>query len=217
MKQAYARLCWAVGGLLIAVGAVLFLSFLRSLAPGAAQALPFPLGPNGYYFVAFAGSALVAWGGCLFAAARGPAGRTIGTATAIGLTLAAAQRILVWFLGDFAWAGELLRYEATLLLLLALAFVWLRPATREGEPRWGGLAGSAAISLLLALNLALPYTPLGRRGSEAALRLDAPSAVGRAGEPLPDLALHELDGTPLRLSDLRGQRVVLTFERSVDW
>jgi hypothetical protein len=34
-----------------------------------------------------------------------------------------------WFMGDYyAWAGDVLRYEAALFLVLALAFVWLRPA-----------------------------------------------------------------------------------------
>ena len=40
---------------------------------------------------------------------------------------------------------------------------------------------------------------------------------GRTGEVLPDFTLRDLDGVPVRLSDLRDQRVLLTFERSVDW
>ena len=80
----------------------------------------------------------------------------------------------------------------------------------------GRAAGAIGILLLLALNLALPYTA-GRRGSEAAVRMDAPGAVGRVGETLPDFELPDLDGEPVRLADFRGHRVVLTFERSLDW
>jgi cytochrome oxidase Cu insertion factor (SCO1/SenC/PrrC family) len=81
----------------------------------------------------------------------------------------------------------------------------------------GRHAGPLLILLLFALNLALPYTPLGRRGSDAAVRHDVPGAAGAIGERLPDFELPDLDGRPLRLSDLRGHRVVLTFERSLDW
>jgi peroxiredoxin len=37
------------------------------------------------------------------------------------------------------------------------------------------------------------------------------------GERLPDFELLDLEGEPVRLSDLRGHRVLLTFERSLDW
>jgi cytochrome oxidase Cu insertion factor (SCO1/SenC/PrrC family) len=79
-----------------------------------------------------------------------------------------------------------------------------------------GLA-TAAIVLLLALDLILPGTSLGRRGNEAAVRAEAEGAVARIGQPLPVLSLTDLDGAPLRLADLRGHRVLITFERSVDW
>jgi hypothetical protein len=81
----------------------------------------------------------------------------------------------------------------------------------------GRTLGSALILLLFALDVALPYTPLGRRGSEAAVRSDVAGAFGAVGERLPDFELPDLDGSYLRLSDLRGYRVVLTFERSLDW
>jgi len=80
------------------------------------------------YFVAFTGCALVAWGGGLLGAARRPEGsRALGTATAVGLVLAALYRMVAWLMGDYAFLGNLLRGEAALFLLLALAFVWLRP------------------------------------------------------------------------------------------
>jgi cytochrome oxidase Cu insertion factor (SCO1/SenC/PrrC family) len=80
--------------------------------------------------------------------------------------------------------------------------------------RW---LATAAILLLLALDAALPSTSVGRRGTEAQVRADVESASVRVGEKLPDFELRDIDGTPLRLADLRGHRVLITFERSVDW
>ena len=80
--------------------------------------------------------------------------------------------------------------------------------------RW---LGTAVILLLLAIDAALPSTPIGRRGSDAQVRADVESASVRVGEKLPDFALDDIDGTRLRLADLRGRRVLITFERSVDW
>ncbi len=80
--------------------------------------------------------------------------------------------------------------------------------------RW---LATAAIVALLALDLFLPSTSLGRRGTEAAARADIDGAVGAIGETLPDIALPSLEGDLVRLSDLRGHRVLLIFERSVDW
>ena len=79
------------------------------------------------------------------------------------------------------------------------------------------LLASLGIVSLLALDLALPWTSLGRRGTEARARHDVPDAFAEVGAPFPDFVLPDLSGDPVRLADLRGQRVVLTFERSVDW
>lgn len=59
------------------------------------------------------------------------------------------------------------------------------------------------LGLLLLLALGLVYW-FGR---------DRPSAppTGLSGEPAPDVTLTPLDGTPLRLADLRGSVVVLNF------
>ncbi len=81
----------------------------------------------------------------------------------------------------------------------------------------GRVLGTIVIVGLLALAIGLPYTPFGRRGSEAALRRDVPDAVGTVGERLPELSLQDLVGNPISLAKFRGQRVVLTFERSLDW
>jgi len=79
------------------------------------------------------------------------------------------------------------------------------------------ILATLAIVLLLALDLALPATPIGRRGTEARARRDVPTAFGVSRAVFPDFVLPDLDGVPVRLSDLRGKRVILTFERSVDW
>ena len=80
--------------------------------------------------MAFAGCAMVAWGGALIGVARRPEhGAAVAIATAFALVLMALYRIAGWFLGDIAHLGELPRREAGIFLLLALAFVWLRPRT----------------------------------------------------------------------------------------
>jgi cytochrome oxidase Cu insertion factor (SCO1/SenC/PrrC family) len=80
--------------------------------------------------------------------------------------------------------------------------------------RW---LGTFVIAALFVLNLLLPQTSLGRRGTEAALRSDLPDPVVATGQPLPDFTLEDLDGEPVRLADFRGHPTLVTFERSVDW
>ncbi|MFQ5699822.1 MAG: hypothetical protein ACE5IL_16285 [Myxococcota bacterium] len=81
----------------------------------------------------------------------------------------------------------------------------------------GRMAGTLVIGLLLILDLALPSTPLGRRGSDPQVRHDVAGAVGQVGQPLPDLTWTTLEGERVSLADFRGHRLVLTFERSLDW
>ncbi|MEE8580751.1 MAG: hypothetical protein V3T33_04095 [Myxococcota bacterium] len=125
--SAYRVLCGTLGALLCVRGLVFFANFFAFQRPGSTPTIP--TGPVGYYFVAFAGCALLGWGGGLLGAARHPlAGRTIGTASALALVLSAFYRIAAWVVGDYhLWLGSLPRVEAALFLLLALAFVWLRP------------------------------------------------------------------------------------------
>jgi hypothetical protein len=80
--------------------------------------------------------------------------------------------------------------------------------------RWLATVG---IALLLVLDVALPYTELGRRGSEAQVRSDVAIVDVRVGAPAPDLALRTLEGEPLSLAEFRGHPLLVTFERSVDW
>ena len=125
---AYRALCGIAGALFVASGLWFVAGFLRAQAPGGAVGGPIPLGVGGLYMLAFAGCALVGWGGALIGAARQPrTHRTVGTATAFALVLMAVYRIAAWALGDYSFLGDLLRVEAALFLVLALGFVWLRP------------------------------------------------------------------------------------------
>lgn len=123
----YAWLCGVLGIALALLGLAFVGAFFAYHAPGSEAGIP--TGPVGFYFVAFAGCALVAWGGSLLALVRQPeTGRAVGTASALALVLMALYRMAGWVMGDYyAWAGELLRVEAAIFLLLALAFLWLRP------------------------------------------------------------------------------------------
>jgi hypothetical protein len=127
-RAIYRALCAVLGVLLALVGLLAFGAFISYHLPGADPGIP--TGPTGFYFVAFSGCALIAWGGCLIGAARRPEGaRAVGTASAVGLVMCALMRIVAWIVGDYyEWAGELLRVEAAIFLVLALAFLWLRPA-----------------------------------------------------------------------------------------
>ena len=69
---------------------------------------------------------------------------------------------------------------------------------------------------LLFLNLLLPSADMSARGAENRVREDLASelAIGRS---LPELELVDLQGRVHTREDLLGHRVLLTFERSVDW
>jgi hypothetical protein len=124
----YRIVCGLMGAAFTLFGLGSFVAFFRYHAPDGAPPAPFEIGPHGMYFVAFTGCALVAWGGALLGAARRPEGsRTLGTASAFALSLMALYRMIAWIVGDYAALGELLRGEAAVFLLLALALVWLRP------------------------------------------------------------------------------------------
>ena len=80
------------------------------------------------------------------------------------------------------------------------------------------LRGLATIALLglLGLNVMLPSTSPGRRGTETLVRADVESHAV-LGQRLPELELVALDGRAYSRGDLLGHRVLLTFERSLDW
>lgn len=117
-----AALCLLVGTLFIAafLDRALFQVFTHPL---------FDTNYWGYYLVGFSGSALIAWGGCLIAAARRPEQAAgVGTATAAGLILASIVRLLARYSGEYRVADDAFRLEAAVLALVALAFIWLRPS-----------------------------------------------------------------------------------------
>ena len=107
---------------------MLVADFIMYQRPHSVPAIP--TGPVGHYFAAFTGCALIGWGGGLIGAARQPSsGLTVGTFTALALVLNALYRMLAWLVGDYhIWLGSLPRVEAAIFLILALAFVWLRPS-----------------------------------------------------------------------------------------
>jgi hypothetical protein len=81
-----------------------------------------------------------------------------------------------------------------------------------------GLASLLVIGLL-GLNWVLPSAEISARGREALVRadIDVTSTLG-IGRSLPeDLELFTFDGRRIGREDLLGHRVLLTFERSVDW
>ena len=123
---------WAVFGL------GLVAAFFLYQRPNSVPLIP--TGPIGHYFVAFSGCALLGWGSAMIGAAREPASstsRTVGTATAFVLVLMAVVRMVAWTIGDYAsWLGEIPRQEASGLLGLALALVWLRPTVAD-TTAWG--------------------------------------------------------------------------------
>jgi len=69
---------------------------------------------------------------------------------------------------------------------------------------------------LLGLNLAMPGSSAGHRGSENKVRNDITSHL-LVGQKLPEFELVDFDGHSVTREDLLGHRVLLTFERSVDW
>ncbi len=132
---AYRLLAATAAGVCFLVGLVCVVAFFdRALFQLFARPL-FATDYWGYYVLAFAGSALVAWGGCLVAAVRDPVGASgVGTATAAALVLASILRLLAWYSGEYRLAADQLRVEAGVLAIVALGFVWLKPP-RLDDPR----------------------------------------------------------------------------------
>lgn len=125
-------------------GFALALSFFLYQRPFSDPGIP--TGPVGHYFVAFAGCALMGWGGGLIGAARAPeTSRTVTTITAWVLCFMAVVRMTAWFVGDYTvWLGNLPRTEAAVLLVIALLLVWLRPESgAHAAARAGGAGGEA--------------------------------------------------------------------------
>ena len=75
---------------------------------------------------------------------------------------------------------------------------------------------SVVVVGLLALNAMLPTATVTARGPENLVRTDFDTALV-VGERLPALELFDLEGRRHTREDLLGHRVLITFERSVDW
>jgi peroxiredoxin len=75
---------------------------------------------------------------------------------------------------------------------------------------------SLVLLALLALNLGLPSQPWTERGPESRVRQDVETPLA-VGQTLPVFTLRDLEGRAFAREDLAGQRVLLTFERSIDW
>jgi hypothetical protein len=132
--RGYRWLAGVVGFGFVGSGFALFATFLRYQAPGSTPVVT--TGPMGHYFVAATGCALVAWGGALLNTARRPQlASALATPTAIALVMMALYRMIAWVVGDYYLLGGVLRVEIGLFLLLAVAFLWLRPeASRTPAP-----------------------------------------------------------------------------------
>ncbi|MBW2315888.1 MAG: hypothetical protein JRH10_17090 [Deltaproteobacteria bacterium] len=81
----------------------------------------------------------------------------------------------------------------------------------------GRILATVVIVGLLGFDFMLPRFEMLQQGRDPVARADAPAAVVVVDEPMPDFTLPDLDGVPVTLSSLQGHRVLLTFERSVDW
>ena len=78
-----------------------------------------------------------------------------------------------------------------------------------------GLASVVVVGLFI-LNMMLPTAAVTARGSENRVRQDIETELA-IGRKLPELELFGLDGRRVTGEDLLGHRVLITFERSVDW
>lgn len=132
---AYRALAAATASFFLLFGFVFLCGFIdRTLFQVLAHPL-FETDAWGYYILGVAGTALIAWAVALFATARAPTvHRGVATATTVGLILGAVLRLLAWYSGEYRDAGDQLRLESAVFLVLALGFVWLRPPRSEGRP-----------------------------------------------------------------------------------
>lgn len=80
--------------------------------------------------------------------------------------------------------------------------------------RW---IATGIIVILFVLDLALPSTSLGRRGTEDQVRSDVIGVDKQIDMELPLLKMLTLSGQLVSTDELIGHRVLLIFERSVDW
>ncbi len=80
--------------------------------------------------------------------------------------------------------------------------------------RW---LATAIVVALFGLNLWMPDTALGRRGTERTVHTHVPAASSWLGQRLAPLRFEDLEGRTVSTADLLGHPLLLVFERSVDW
>lgn len=78
------------------------------------------------------------------------------------------------------------------------------------------LLASLVVVGLFGVNSILPTAAMSARGTEERVRADVETALAIGGQ-LPELELTTFDGRRVTRDDLLGHRVLITFERSVDW
>ena len=125
----YSRLYGYTGVVFMIVGAVFFPAFIGFLAFGSS---PVPTNAVGHYFVAFAASAMIGWGGSLRAAASDAAlRRRLAIPTATAMALMGLYRIVIVVASSEvrAWAGWVPAGEAVICAVLTVAFA--RTATGD--------------------------------------------------------------------------------------
>lgn len=127
--MAYRLLAATTAALCLLFGIVFVTAFLdRALFQVFARPL-FDTDFQGYFILGFVGCVLFAWAGCLIASARTPRENPgIATSTATALIVTALVRLLAWYSGEYWPIRDQLRFEAAVLAVLALAFIWLKPS-----------------------------------------------------------------------------------------
>ncbi len=118
----------------LAAGLVLLVAFLQStIAPASASGARI-LTTNywGSYLGGTAGCLFLTWafflGGSLFYPERG---RSAGATSAAGLLLLALLNLAARFSGDFFQATDWQRFVSLSTTVMALAFIWLTPASKS--------------------------------------------------------------------------------------
>lgn len=120
-------------------------------------------------------------------------------------------------LGLLGLVGSVVVLGAALAFVgLALGVIHLRKGVGARAMGWAGVGFSVA-AIVLSMGFAVFYAmavPRMMAGMQNVQRMQNPMLGGYAawmGKPAPDFEVTTLDGSKLKLSDLRGRRVVLDF------
>lgn len=140
--------------------------------------------------------------------------QTISPRARTGLAIAAL------ILGILAVFSSILLVGAFVgLLAIVLGAVHIRRRSGPNGMAWTGIALSV-LSIVLSVGLGVLYFKGARAGfrevqkewaAAAASEEEAPAFADWEGKPVPDFTVTSLDGQTVKLSDLKGRRVVLDF------